>query len=253
MSKKAGNDTPVVQTLDTKKEQEFLATDIEAIDGLIGGIPRGRITEFWGQEKVGKTTLVIDIMSKLKDKKILFIDAEFALNKDRVVQIGANPKNIDYVADARLEKVCELLIESVGKYDLIILDSLAYLVPETVMQAEVGERSIGLYSLLIKHWLAKFRPRLAVSKTAFIAINQYRKPIGLYVKPEAPGGTSWHHAVDVRAYLASNSGDKIIEDKEIVGHWLNIKIVKSKVSQPHLTSKYRVSYKASKQEPKENQ
>lgn len=234
---------PKVIPLDSKKEEQFILTGLDDLDGLIGGIPRGRIVEFWGEQSVGKSHLVTQIMANVsKNHKVLYIDSEYSLNKARTEALGAKSKNIEYIADSQLERVCELIVANTGKYDLIILDSLAYLTPTTVDENEIGETSIGLFSRLIKHWVVKFRPRLGVSKTAFIAVNQYRKPIGLYVKPEPPGGTSWLHAVDVRLYLTSNSADKIIKEKITTGHWLNIEVKKSKVSPPFQKTKLRIDY-----------
>lgn len=250
MAKKKSEE-PEIMSLDKKAEEEFIPTGIPEVDAIIGGgVYRGRITEVWGQEGVGKTNMVTRMLASLsKDHKVLFVDSEFALNKDRVKELGANPKNISYVADARLERVAELLIDAVDKFDVIILDSLAYLTPITVDSAEVGENAIGLFSRLIKHWVVKFRPRLGVSKTAFIAINQYRKPFGMYAKAEAPGGTSWNHAVDVRLLLTNNSADKITEGTQRVGHWVHVEVKKSKVSSPFLTTKYKLFYKEESVEP----
>ncbi|MBA3678762.1 hypothetical protein H0W80_01015 [Candidatus Saccharibacteria bacterium] len=238
------SEEPVVVTLDSKDKEQFIETGIPEVDAIIGGgVYRGRITEVWGQEGVGKTNMIIRMLAHVsKNHKVLFVDSEFALNKERVKELGADPKNISYIADSRLERVAELLIEAVGKYDLIILDSLAYLTPTSVDTATVGENAIGLFSRLIKHWVIKFRPRLGVSKTAFVAINQYRKPFGLYAKAEPVGGTSWHHAVDVRLHLTNNSSDKIMEGTQRVGHWVHVEVKKSKVSPPFVTTKYKLMY-----------
>lgn len=248
MPKQAESTEPTIMSLDDKQTEQFIATGIPEIDELIGGgVYRGRITEVWGQEGVGKTNMVIRILANVsKDHKVLFVDSEFALNKEHVRALGAEPKNISYVADSRLERVAELLIGAVGDYDLIILDSLAYLTPATVDGADVGENAIGLFARQIKHWIIKFRPRLGVSKTAFIAINQYRKPFGLYAKPEPVGGTSWHHAVDVRLHLTANSADKIMDGTKRVGHWVNVEVKKSKVSPPFLKTKYKLNYQEQK-------
>jgi recombination protein RecA len=242
-AKKTSED-PVIMSLDNKAKEEYIPTGIPEIDAIIGGgVYRGRITEVWGSEGVGKTNFVTRLLASVsKDHKVLFVDSEFALNKERVQALGADPKNISFIADSRLERVAELLIASVGKYDLIVLDSLAYLTPMTIDTNQVGENSIGLFARLIKHWVVKFRPRLGVSTTAFVAINQYRAPLGLYTKAEPPGGKAWHHAVDVRLYLTSNSADKIISSSQVVGHWVHCKVVKSKVSAPHVETKYKLTY-----------
>lgn len=233
-----------IRKLSDKAEETFIPTGIKALDDLIGGgVYRGRITEIWGQEGVGKTHLVSHLMANVsQDHTILFIDSEFALNKARVASLGAKVENIDFMADSRLERVCETLIAKVGHYDLIVLDSLAYLTPLSVDSQEVGENAIGLFARQIKHWVVKFRPRLGNSKTAFVAVNQYRKPFGMYAKAEPPGGTSWMHAVDVRLLLTANSGDKIERDGKRVGHQVHVEVKKSKVSPPFLKTKFEVYY-----------
>lgn len=242
--KKAELSEPKIEKLSAKLSESFIPTGVQEIDDMIGGgIPRGRITEVWGQEGVGKTYLMIKILAHLsKEHKILYIDSEFALNRNRVEELGGDIDNISYIADSRLERVCELTIDSVGKYEVIILDSLAYLTPTTVDSAEVGENAIGLFSRLIKHWVVKFRPRLGISKTAFVVINQYRKPFGMYAKAEPPGGTSWMHAVDVRLLLTTNSADKTMEGTKQTGHTVHVEVKKSKVSQPYIKTKFTVIY-----------
>lgn len=237
------NDEPVITKLSGKLDESFIPSGIPELDELIGGIPRARILELWGSEGIGKTGLVTQLMVNLsKDYKILFVDSEFALNKAYVASKGVNMENVDYIADSQLERVCEMIIDSIGKYDLIILDSLAYLTPLTIDTNQVGENTIGIFARLIKHWVVKFRPRLGVSQTAFIAVNQYRAPIGNYIKPEAPGGKAWAHAVDVRLFLTSNSADKVEKKGERIGQWLHVRTVKSKVSIPHKTTKIKILY-----------
>lgn len=233
-----------ITSLADKADEKFIPTGIKEIDEVLGGgIYRGRITELWGAEGVGKTHVVSKLMANLsKDHKVLFIDSEFALNKDRVVELGADPNNIRYIADSHLEKVCELMIAEVGNYDVIILDSLPYLTPLTVDTDEVGSTAIGLFARLIKHWIVKFRPRLGNSKTAFVAINQYRAAVGLYTKPEPPGGKTWHHAVDVRLYLTSNSNDKIMQGTQRTGHWVHVEVRKNKLGKPFQSTKFKLEY-----------
>lgn len=245
---KAKEQEPGITKLSDKKDEEFIPTGVEELDSIIGGgFYRGRITEVWGQEGCGKTTLVCTMLANAsKDLKILYVDSEFALNKRRVEALGANTKNISFIQDARLERVCELLIDSVGKYDLIILDSLAYLTPSSIDEQSVGENAIGLFARQIKHWVVKFRPRLGISDTAMVVINQYRKPLGMYAKAESPGGTSFHHAVDVRLLLTTSSVDKIekkVEGATVrAGHWVHVEVKKSKVSQPFVKTKYKLIY-----------
>lgn len=233
----------LIGTLEDKKEEEFIKSGIVEVDELLGGFPRGRITELWGSEGVGKTHLATLLMANLsQEHKVLYVDSEFALNKDRVRSLGADPKNIAYLANSGLETVCEALVANVGKYDVIILDSLAQLTPMAVANAEVGERSIGLFSLLLKHWVLKFRPLLAESKTAFIALNQYRPPIGLYATEQPPGGKAWMHACDIRVKLTTNSADKIAKDGKPYGHHVNLEVKKNRLGQPGMKAKVKVIY-----------
>jgi len=237
------DDSPLISKLEDKKDTEFLSTGVEELDKILTGFARGCITEIWGSEGVGKSFLATKMMASMsKSQKVLYIDAEFALNKERVKELGADPKNIAYVADARLEKVCELVINEVGNWDVIIIDSLAFLTPLTVDTNEVGENNIGLFSRLIKHWVTKLRPRLARSKTALVVINQYRKPVGMYAKAEPPGGTSWAHACDVRVHLSSGSVDKITKDSVIVGKKIHAKILKNKLGQPFQETTYKLLF-----------
>lgn len=243
MTKKDEDNGLIIGRLSDKRDESFLLSGVSEFDELTGGFARGRITELWGTAGVGKTHLATKLMANLSNgNKVLYIDSEFALNKARVASLGADPKNIAYVADSRLEKVCELLVANVDKFDVIILDSLAFLTPMTVANAEIGERSIGLFALLIKHWVLKFRPALASSKTAFIALNQYRPPIGLYAVESPPGGMSWQHACDVRIKLTTTSSDKIKEGTTQVGHWVHATIKKNKMGAVGLETKFKLIY-----------
>lgn len=234
---------PVIGKLSDKSDERFIKSGTE-LDNLIGGgFPRGRITEIWGKEGVGKTHLATLLMANIsKNNKVLFVDTEYALNKARVASLGADPKNIAYLADSQLERVCEALIAAIDQYDVIILDSLAMLTPLAVANAEVGERSIGLFALLLKHWVVKFRPLLSTSKTALVALNQYRPPIGLYATEQPPGGMAWVHSCDIRIKLTTNSTDKIMDKKVQLGHWVTATVKKNKLAPPQVTTKIKILY-----------
>jgi recombination protein RecA len=236
---------PSIAKLSDKADESFIKSGTELDDLIGGGFPRGRISELWGKEGVGKTQLATILMANLsQDQKVLYVDTEYSLNKARVASLGVNPSNVQYLADSRLERVCEALIEAVtsNKYDVIILDSLAMLTPLSVETAEVGERSIGLFALLLKHWVVKFRPLLSTSKTAFVALNQYRPPIGMFAVEQAPGGQAWAHSCDVRIKLTTNSADKIIKDKQQIGHYVNCEVKKNKLAPPFVTTKIKIIY-----------
>ena len=235
----------LITKLSQKQDEAFIPTGIEQLDAIMGGgFPRGRITEVSGSEGVGKTYLVTKLMATMsKDQKILFCDAEFSLNKDRVTALGANPDNIDYVADSRLEEVTEQIMNNIGKYDVIILDSIASLIPLTIESQQVGESSnIGLFARLIKQFVMKMRPQLGRSQTALIVINQMRTPIGMYVKIELPGGCAWSHVCDIRLRLSANSGDKIESKGVRIGHIVHAETTKNKLAQPFVKTSFRLLY-----------
>lgn len=246
MPKKAESGAKI-STLGSKQDEEFIVTGIEELDSLLGGgMPRARIVEFWGSPSVGKTHLATQILANASKKhKVLYCDTEYALNKKRVIELGADPNNISYVAESALEKVCELIVTEVGKnkWDYIILDSLAQLTPVAVANSEVGERSIGLFALLIKHWILKLRPLLAESKTAFLVLNQYRPPIGLYAVESPPGGLAFQHATDIRIKLSRNNSSDLIKTSEgLVGHYVHLEVKKNRLGPPGLSTKIAIIY-----------
>lgn len=226
--------------LSDKPDETYIESGIKQIDALLGGgFYRGRITEISGNEGMGKTYLATKLMANLsKDYKVLFIDSEFSLNKERVIALGADPENISYVADARLERMAELMTNSVGTVDVIILDSLASLVPMTIEMQEVGSSAnIGLYARLVKQWVMKMRPKLGTSQTAFIAINQMRKPLGFMATIELPGGKSWAHSCDVRLRLSSN-----VSDKKANGRTIHAETTKNKMAIPFVKTSFFLEY-----------
>lgn len=239
---KKKDDAPQIQRLSMVSSQEFIPTGSAELDGLLGGgLARGRILELFGQPGTGKTHLVTQLVAQAttSNYRVLYVDSEFALSGARTADLGVDNTKVDYIADSNLERVTELLIASVGKYDIIVLDSLAELIPLTVDTQQVGETAIGLFAREIKHWVVKFRPRLGTSKTAFIATNQYRSPVGMYARVESPGGKAWHHCVDMQLYLQANKGD-ILPDKS--GHHVTATLTKSRLSAPHQSIKLTIRY-----------
>lgn len=236
---------PVVSKLSDKQDEAFVECGIPELDAIMGGgFPVGRVTEIAGNEGVGKTYLATKLMANLSKKhRVLYVDSEFSLNKARVTELGGDPANISYVADSRLEEVCELITNSIDKYDVIILDSLASLIPMTIATQAVGESSnIGLFSRLIKQFVMKMRPQLGRSKTSLVIINQMRKAIGLYVRADLPGGMAFAHVCDIRLRLSSNSTDKITEKGLRIGHVVHAECIKNKCAQPFVKTSFKLLY-----------
>lgn len=234
-----------VGKLEDLKPIEYISSGVKEIDELVGGFARGRLTELWGNPGIGKSYLLARCMAAL-DGKVLYIDTEFALNKERLEQLGVDVMKIDYIANAQLEAVTEQIIAKLGEYDLIILDTLAKLVPMTVADNKVGENALGLYARQIKHFEAKMRPLLHNSKTAFVVINQARAGFGMMSPAKPMGGYAWEHSVDVRLKLSKGAQNAITKQeagvKRQVAHWCTVVVEKSRLTPPKLSTKFRVEY-----------
>lgn len=237
MGKKKAEKEEEVVVLSELRKVEYLSSGVEEVDKMLGGgFARGRITEAWGNPGVGKSYLLSRTMAALTDKqKALYIDSEFSLYGPRLEQVGVDMKKVDIVQDGRLEKVTEHVIEQVGKYDLIIIDSLAKFIPMNVSSQEVGENSIGLFARQVKHFEAKLKPKLARSKTALVVINQARAGMGMYQPSKPQGGFAWEHAIDLRLKLSKG-------DKYTGGHWVEVEVQKSRLTPPLIHTKFKIDY-----------
>jgi len=245
MAKK--EETVVIEGLNSLGGETYLTTGIPELDELFHGFARGRITEIWGNPGIGKSYLLAKTMAALGDKeRAFYVDAEYSLVKERLIKLGVDVKKIDYVQDGRLEEVTERIIGAVGKYDLIILDSLAKLIPMTITENEVGTNAIGLFARQVKHFEAKLKPVLAKSHTAFVVINQARAGMGMMQPSKPQGGFAWEHAIDIRIKLSRPIGSKIVKTqggiKTQTGHWVTATVEKSRLTAPQITTKFTVSY-----------
>lgn len=223
---------------------EYLSTGVAELDELLGGgWPRGRITEVWGKPGTGKSYLLAKTMAKLTDKqKAIYYDSEFALYGVRLEALGVDLAKVDIVQDGRLERVTEHLIEQVGKYDLIIIDSLAKFIPMAVNTGEVGENAIGLFARQVKHFEAKLKPRLAKSNTALVVINQARAGMGTMSPSKPQGGFAWEHSIDIRLKLSKGANNKIMKAGVQTGHRVTVAVEKSRLGVPFLKTVFDLVY-----------
>lgn len=241
MPKKKEDDSVKVTSL---SDVTYITTGVEEVDTLLGGgWARGRITELWGNPGTGKSFLLGKTMASMEGKT-LYIDSEFSLYKPRLEDIGVNLDKVDIVQDGRLERVTEHVIEAVGKYDLIIIDSLAKFIPMSVSEQNVGENSIGLFARQVKHFEAKLKPRLAISKTALVVINQARAGMGMYAPSKPQGGFAWEHAIDIRVKLSKKGAwEKQVDGvKTRVGHEVEVEVQKSRLTKPYIKTTFRLTY-----------
>lgn len=239
----------------------FITTGIPEIDAALkpkkskanGGFPRGRISEVYGMEGVGKTSLTLQAIAGMQKAglKALFIDVENALNIDRAEEFGVDLKKLSVSNEAVLERVIDVVLAYVTRFDVIVVDSLAALVPSAEYDeenlADSGGAFMGLKARMMGQFMRKVVKPLADSKCALIFINQERmnlQPFG--ARTFTPGGKAVPYATSLRIELKSIKKDKIETGKGDVkkhsGQWVTAHIQKSKVGTPHVEARFRLLY-----------
>ena len=202
----------------------------------VGGFPRGRVVEIYGPESSGKTTLALQAIAEAQKSggQAAFIDAEHALDPVYAEKLGVNTDEL-YVSQPdfgeQALEIAEILVRS-GGVDIIVVDSVAALVPKAELEGDMGDSHMGLQARLMSQALRKLTAIVARSKTTFIFLNQLREKIGMFVgNPETTtGGKALKFyssiRIDIRKILTLKSGN------DIVGGRTRIKIVKNKVAPP---------------------
>jgi len=200
----------------------------------IGGYPKGRISEIFGPESSGKTTLSLHAIAEAQKAGGIaaFIDAEHALDPKYAANIGVDIKNLLVSQPESGEQaldILELLVKS-EVIDLVIIDSVAALVPKTELDGEMGDQTIGLHARLMSKALRKLNGIISKTNTTVIFINQVREKVGVvYGNPEiTTGGRALRFYASVR--LETRKGETILKDGEAVGNKVKIKVVKNKVA-----------------------
>ena len=202
----------------------------------IGGFPRGRVVEVYGPEASGKTTIALQVIAEAQKNggNAAFIDAEHALDPLYASKLGVNIDEL-YVAQPdygeQALEIAEILVRS-GGVDIIVVDSVAALVPKAELEGDMGDAHMGLQARLMSQALRKLTAIVARSKTTFVFVNQLREKIGMFIgNPEVTtGGRALKFysslRVEVRKILTLKSGN------EVVGGRTRLKIVKNKVAPP---------------------
>lgn len=223
---------------DSVQDVESIPTGSIGLDYAlgVGGLPRGRITEIYGPESSGKTTLAIHVIAEAQKMGGIcaIIDAEHAFDRFYAEKLGVDVNNLWIAQPDNGEQaldIAEQLINS-GAIDVIVIDSVAALTPKAEIEGEMGDKNVGLHARLMSQAMRKLTGTIARTRTCCIFINQIREKIGVFMgNPETTtGGNALKFYASVRIDIRASSPIK--DGDETIGRLTKVKVVKNKVAPP---------------------